>query len=182
MKKLNDLLTSNNVTVYSFPAFKSLENICNKTGDPVVLSTLAPALMLDKGIDTYYSPVIPRNTIFKTADDVIAADLDVTITHVSAADEISAEEPVIIASRHQGTVDILAQMYPNNIVMGSVTPDNIAGKKVVGTLPPTLIQYAAAYKAVTIKDFDYAKDGDLSGKALQDRMIITRAIKVSVEE
>lgn len=181
MKKLNDIIKTNNVTVYSFPAFKGLENVCNKEGETVIISTLAPSLMLDKGIDTYYSPVIPRNTVFNNTDDVINADLDVTLTHVFKAEDITPDDNVVIVSRHGGTVDVLKSMYPNNTVFASISPDDIKGKKVVGTLPPTLIQYADAYKAATIKDFDYTKDGDLSGKELKERLLIMDAIQVTVE-
>lgn len=181
MEKLNDIIKTNNVTVYSFPAFKGLENICNKEGETVIISTLAPSLMLDKGIDTYYSPVIPRNTVFNNTDDVIEADLGVTLTHVFKAEDITPDDNVVIVSRHGGTVDVLKSMYPNNTVIASISPDDVKGKKVVGTLPPTLIQYADAYKAATIKDFDYTKDGDLSGKELKERLLIMDAIQVTVE-
>lgn len=181
MKKLNDIITSNNVTVYSFPAFKALEVRSNKDGEPAIISTLAPALMLDMGIDTYYSPVIPRGTVFQTADDILAADLEVTTTHVTRTDDITADDEVVIVSRHSGTVDVLKSMYPHNTVLANISPADIGGRKVIGTLPPTLIQYAAAYRAATIKDFDYNKDGDLSGDDLKARLIITDAIRVTVE-
>lgn len=181
MRKLNDIIHNNNVTVHSFPAFKTLEMCCNKEGEPAVISTLAPALMLDMGIDIYYSPVIPRNTVFQTIDEILAADLDVVETHVEKAADITPEDDVVIVSRHAGTVDILKEMYPHSVVMASITPSDILGKKVVGTLPSTLIQFAAAYKAVTIRNFDYVRDGDLCGDELAERLIITDAIKVSVE-
>lgn len=181
MKKLNGIIKSNNVTVFSFPAFKGLEERSNKEGETAIISTLAPSLMLDKGIDSYYSPVIPRNTVFQNADDIIEADLDVTLTHVFRAEDITSNDNVIIVSRHAGTVDVLKSMYPNYVVLSSISPEDIRGKKVVGTLPPTLIQYAAAYKAATIKDFDYARDGDLNGEELKKRLIITDAIKVITE-
>lgn len=181
MKKLNDIISECNVTAYGFPAFKALEGKSKKEGAPSIISTLAPSLMLEKGIDAYYSPVIPRNTVFQTADDVLAANLDVTLTHVSRADGIMPDDDVVIASRHKGTVDILTAMYPNNTVLASVTPEDIMGRKVVGTLPPTLVQYASAYQAATIKDFDYARDEDLQGEALKNRLVITDSISVSVE-
>lgn len=181
MKKLNDIVRNNNVTVYSFPAFKALEMCCDKNGEPAVISTLAPALMLDMGIDTYYSPVILRNTVFQTVDEIFAADLDLVETHVEKAADIVPEDDVVIVSRHAGTVDTLKEMYPHSVVMASITPSDILGKKVVGTLPPTLIQFAAAYKAATIKNFDHVKDGDLCGDELSERLIVTDAIKVSVK-
>lgn len=181
MKKLNDIINDDSVTVYSFPAFKALEERSNKNGEPAIISTLAPALMLDMGIDTYYSPVIPRGTVFQTADDILAADLGVSTTRVTRADDITADDEVVIVSRHSGTVDALKSMYPHNTVLANISPADIEGRKVVGTLPPTLIQYAAAYKAATIKDFDYNRDGDLIGNELRARLIITDAITVTVE-
>lgn len=181
MKKLNDIISNNNVTVYSFPAFKGLEDKCNKNGDLAIISTLAPALMLDMGIDTYYSPIIPRNTVFQTTDDILVADLEVTTTNVTRADDIAADDEVVIVSRHSGTVDVLKSMYPHSTVLANISPVDIQDKKVVGILPPTLIQYSTAYKAATIKDFDYNKDGDLTGDDLKARLIITDAISVTVE-
>lgn len=181
MKRLNYIIKNNNVTAYGFPAFKALEGKSNKDGEPAIISTLAPALMLDMGVDTYYSPVIPRGTVFQTADDIIDTDLEVMTTHVTRSDDITVDDDVVIVSRHPGTIEVLKSMYPHNVVLASISPADIEGRKVVGTLPPTLIQYATAYKATTIKDFDYAKDGDLSGEELQARLILTDAIRVTVE-
>lgn len=181
MKKLNEVLAISNITTFGFPAFKELEDRCNKNGESAIISTLAPGIMLDMGITTYYSPIIPRNTVFKAAEEIIYADLDVVVTTVSRADDITADDDVIIVSRHAGTVEILKSMYPNSTVLASVAPDNIRERKVVGTLPPTLIQHAAAYKAAAIKDFDYNVDGDLSGETLKARLIMTDSIKVTVD-
>lgn len=181
MKKLNDVIATCNVTAYGFPAFKALEGRSNPDGDPAIVSTLSAAVMADKGIETYYAPVIPRGTVFSDVDQVVEADLSVNQVHVSHVADVPQDTPVIIASRHPGTVELLQSMYPNHTVLASVTPDDIADKHVVGTLPPHLISCAASFRAVAIKDFDYAKDGDLSGQELKDRMVITRNVKVTVE-
>lgn len=123
---------------------------------------------------------MPRGTVFNETQQIIDADLVANLVHVEYAPEIDRNDSVVIASRHQGTVDILSTMYPNHIILDTVTIDNIQGKKVVGTLPPALIQYATAYVAVTIKGFDYTKDGDLGGSELADRLEVSNPIKVTI--
>lgn len=180
MMKLNNLIKMSNLETYGFKAFTDLKDYCNKEGESVVLSTLSPSIMADKGIIKYYAPVLTRNTVFNTAEEVMQADLEANCISVSFVEEINAEEEVIICSRHVGTVEILKNMYPNNIVMDSISPEEITGKNVVGTLPPHLIRYAARYKAVTIADFDYSKDSDLSGEELKERLQINRTINVEI--
>ena len=140
MKKLNNILNTYHVTAYGFPAFKVLENLSNQDGDPAIVSTLSAAIMADMGIDTYYAPVIPRGTIFSTTDEVRAADLDVNVVHVAHIDNVPSDTPMVIVSQHPGTVSMLRDMYPNNTVFASVTPDDIRDKDVVGALPPNLIR------------------------------------------
>lgn len=144
------------------------------------MSTLSAAVMADMGINTYYAPVIPRGTVYNNTDEVIAATLDVNTVLVEHAEEITASDQVVIVSRHPGTVELLQDMYPNNTLLASITPDDISGKDVVGTLPPYLIQYAGRFKAVAIRDFDYSKDGDLAGDELRTRMVMTSTIRVSI--
>lgn len=144
------------------------------------MSTLSAAVMADMGINTYYAPVIPRGTVYNNTDEVIAATLDVNTVLVEHAEEITASDPVVIVSRHPGTVKLPQDMYPNNTLLASITPDDISGKDVVSTLPPYLIQYAGRFKAVAIMDFDYSKDGDLAGDELRARMVITSTIRVTI--
>lgn len=181
MKKLNDIINTHNVTAYGFPAIKGLEERSNADGCEAIISVLSAAVMADMEIDTYYAPVMPRNSKYTTTDDIIAADLDVSLVHVEHTEDVPADSPVIIVSRHPGTVTMLQNMYHNNIVLADITPDDIRGKDVVGTLPPILIQYARSFRAVAIKDFDHIKDGDLSGDELKARMIFTGTIRVMVE-
>ena len=179
--KLNELVQSNNVEVYGFSAFLGLKNICKKDGNSVVLSTLPPALMKEKGITVYYSPVIPRNSRFNTTEEVVEADLNVNMVTVFDAPEGCS--PQLIVTRHKGTSDILLRMYPNTkLLSGDVSPEDIADLCVVGVLPPHLIQYCRAYKPAMIMNFDYAKDGDLSGQELLDRLQIGNAICVEIKE
>lgn len=182
MKKINDIINTYKVTAYGFPAIMGLAERSNAGGDPAIVSTLSAAVMADMGINTYYAPLMPRNAKYATTNDVIAADLGVNLVHVEHADNVPASAPVVIVSRHPGTVEMLQDMYHYNVVLDDITPDDIQGKDVVGTLPPNLIQYARSFRAVTIRDFDYNKDGDLSGNELKDRMIFTGTIRVTVEE
>lgn len=182
MKKLNNIINTHNVTAYGFPAIQGLADHSNSAGEPAIVSTLSAAVMGDMGIDTYYAPVMPRNAKYATTEDVIEADLDVNLIRVEHAEDVATDAPVIIVSRHPGTVAILQDAYRNSIVLADITPDDIAGKDVVGTLPPNLIQYARSFRAVAIKDFDYNKDGDLSGEELKERMIFTGTIRVTVDD
>ena len=181
MKKLNDIINTCNVTAYGFPAFKGLANRSNPNGAPAIVSTLSAAVMADMDIYEYYAPVIPRNTLYNTTDDVISADLDVYTVNVTHVSDITANDPVIIVSRHAGTVTLLREMYPNSTVLESIKPEDISGKDIVGTLPPHLIQYAGRFKGFSIRNFDYNVDGDLSGDELRDRLIIAGTIQVSIK-
>lgn len=182
MKKLNEIIATNNVTAYGFPAIKGLADRSNPNGDPVIVSTLSAAVMADMGIYTYYAPVMPRDSKYATTDDVIAADLPVNLVHVEIVEDIPADAPVVIVSQHPGTVELLRGMYPNHTVIDSVTPDDIRDMDVVGALPPHLIQYANRFRAVAIRDYDRNKEFHLSGDELAQRMMITHTVRVTVEE
>ena len=111
--KLNNLLKTNKVTVEGFPAFKQLEEFCNKEGKVVNLCTLPAELLLQQGITEYYAPVIPRGSIFNTAQEIMDADLDVKkyrITEVSE-EEIEGKETIIV-TRHWAAVNIAHELYP----------------------------------------------------------------------
>lgn len=184
MIKLNDVLKTNKVVAYGFPAFKGLEQKSNQEGEEVIISTLSPAIMADMGISVYYAPVLPRNTVFNTTDEVIVADLDIQLVTVLKYPSwhLVNQDKIVIVSRHQGTIDILKNEYPDAPVLsGNVTPDDIKNLHVIGTLPPNLIQHCQSYKAVTIKDFDYSKDGDLKGQELLDRLVISEPIQVTIK-
>lgn len=184
MTKLNKLIQSANLTTYGFTALKDLERICNKNGHPFALSSLSPAIMAEMGISSYLAPVLPRGAIFHTADDIIAADLDVQhVTVMSYPDwDVVAARPNLIVSRHQGTIEILSKMVSDaEIYSGDVNPDTLKGYHVIGTLPPNLIPYTKSYRAVTINDFDYKKDGDLQGEELRARIKISDPITVTIE-
>lgn len=178
--KLNNVINRRNLTVYGFPAFVGLTKKSNKDAYAAVLSTFPPATMLEMGISVYYAPVIPRNSRFCTPEEIIAADLDCNLVRVTAAPEIKPDNDVVIVSRHPGTVASLQGAYPNHVVMDQITADDIKDKTVVGTLPPHLVQFAGRYQSVSIRDFDYARDGEIAGEELEERLVIGAPVTVEV--
>ena len=178
--KLNNIIANRALTIYGFEAFTNLAAKCNHDARPAVLSTLPPSMMYDMGMPVYFAPVIPRDSRFGTPEEIIDADLDCNLVRVAKTDEIKPDDEVIIVSRHPGTVSLLQNMYPNNVVLDQVSGYDIDGKTVVGTLPPHLIQYAARYQSVTIRDFDYTRDGDIAGEELEDRLVIGKPVSIEV--
>ncbi|BCZ31284.1 hypothetical protein [[Clostridium] scindens] len=180
MKKLNEIARNCNITAYGFQALKDFAQESKKDGSSIVISSLSPAVMAEMGIMDYYAPVLPRGTILNTADDVRNADLSVQHVLTLWAPDLDYGHYAIV-SRHAGTIEILKEQYPDAEVLdGNVTPEELHNKFVVGTLPPALIQHAKAYRAVTIADFDYAKDGDLGGEELADRIRFSEPITVEI--
>lgn len=179
MKKLNNIIASNNVTAYVPRAIWGLEDRSNPDGESVIISTDSSSAMGNIGVTEYYSIIMPRNSEYTSPDDVMAADLNVELVHIEVTEEIPSDAPVIIHHEHPGIVGLLKGMYPDSIVLTSVTLDNIANKNVVGSLPDNLIQYTAWFQAVAIEDYDI--DGDLSGDRLKERMIITKAVHVTIK-
>lgn len=180
MKKLNKIARNCNIRAYGFQALKDFAENSSKYGRKEIISSLSPAVMAEMGIMEYYAPVFPRGSVYNTAEDLVNADLSVNKIVVQWEDKDENAEEIIV-SRHNGTIEILRAMYPNaTIYSGNINPEDIEGKFVAGTLPPHLIQYASAYMAVTINNFDYTKDGDLSGKELKERLHISNPISVLV--
>ncbi|WPB35074.1 hypothetical protein [[Clostridium] scindens] len=180
MKKLNKIARNCNIRAYGFQALKDFAENSSKYGRKEIISSLSPAVMAEMGIMEYYAPVFPRGSVYNTAEDLVNADLSVNKIVVQWEDKDENAEEIIV-SRHNGTIEILRAMYPNaTIYSGNINPEDIEGKFVAGTLPPHLIQYASAYQAVTINNFDYCHDGDLKGKELQERLHISSPISVLV--
>lgn len=178
--KLNNIIADRALTIYGFEAFTDLAAKCNHEGRRAVLSTLTPSMMYEMGVPVYFAPVIPRNSRFETPEEIIDANLDCNLIRVTAASTIGFDDEVVIVSRHPGTIALLQDVYINSVVRDQVTGYDIDGKTVVGTLPPHLIQYAARYQSVTIRDFDYARDGDIAGKELEDRLVIGKPVSIEV--
>lgn len=179
--KLNQLIEETNVTAYGFQALKDFAKMSNGYGENVIVSSLSPAVMMERGAHMYYAPALPRGAVFNTAEDVRNADLDANLVYVFSGHEADRYANKVIVSRHAGTVEMLRKMYPDAVVLtGNIKPEDIEGAFVVGTLPPHLIQFAGSYQAVIIRDFDYAKDGDLTGEELKNRIHISAPIQVVV--
>ena len=94
-----------------------------------------------------------------------------TITRQLMAHGRSSETPVAVI--RWGTTP------RQQTVIGSLA--DIADKVVAGTLPPHLVAETGAYVPVTVREFDYSRDGDLAGEELQKRLVIGEAVRVTVE-
>ncbi|MBN2980090.1 hypothetical protein [Cohnella algarum] len=168
--KLSQLLASKKVVASGFAAISGLSTHSLGT-EEAVLSSLAPSVLAEQGVAEYYALQLARGTVYNTTEEIVAADPDVRRYVILAIDNTYGAD-VVIVSRHAGTVALLLERYPGADVLESVTADQIAGKHVVGTLPPYLITAADAYTAVTIRGFDHTKDGDLAGDELAERIVI----------
>lgn len=183
--KLNELIYNNNVTIFGFPAFKKLEEFCEKEGEKKVLSLLSPANMAEKGITEYYYPVIPRDSKYEKPQEILDADLDIVTLKVIMLPEeqqISTKDKVIIVSRHHDTIELLKSYYPNyiRVIEDNAREEDIKGQAVVGTLPGTLASYCDRYTSVTIQNYNAVIDGDLSLEEMKNRLCIHNTIKVSI--
>lgn len=178
--KLNELLKQYNVNIMSFPAFKQLEDFCNKEGEVVNLCTLPAELLLQQGITEYYAPVIPRGSIFNNPQDIIDANLDVNQYRIVEVNPQNMEYcDTVIVTRHKATIDIIKKKfsYVTKVLTGNVTAEDIQGRNVVGVLPPNLICKCNAYIAMSIKDYN-ATEGDLTKEQIEDRLIMGRPIRL----
>jgi len=185
--KLSNLLQNYNVKAMGFPAVAGLSE--HSKGDkPAVLSTLAAPQLFAQGITDYYSLVIPRGSIFKTTDDILAADPDVKHYKIIAVDTNNL--PTAITTQHQGTLDILKELYPDAEVINqrqadgtvrNLTADDVRGKHIIGVLPPFLIEVAAAFTSTSIVNYNAATDGDLQGDELRQRLVIADQA-ITIEE
>lgn len=187
MTKLNDLLSAKKVVASGFSAIEGLADFSKGT-DEVDLSTLPASLLAEKGITEYYAPVIPRDSKFSTSQEVIDANLDVQRYHIDVlqepADLLDYANPLktIIVTRHKGTIDYIKNelgWVGSRVFDGNVTVDDVKGKHVIGVLPPHLVSECDVYTAISIKDFDYIKDGDLQGGEFKQRAIVNKPIKLT---
>lgn len=186
--KLKSLLNHFVIEVTGFPSFVELEKHSREFAKRVVLSTLPAATLASQGITEYYAPVIPRNSKFMTAEDILSADLDVNKYKITTVNDnldlLAYANPIdtVIVSRHKGTADYLLKDYNDlnapRVLDGNVSVKDVKGKHVIGTLPPHLVSECDYYTSVSIRDFDYAVDGDLKGKELEKRIIISDPIKL----
>lgn len=183
ISKLNELLKRCDVTAYGFAAFSDLSSLSNNDSDiKINLSTASPAVNMSNGITTYVSPVLPRGARYNTAQDVIEADLNINLVHLQDFENVEECEKILIVSGHSGTVEVLKKMYPEaEVLTGNVSADDIQGAFVIGTIPPHLAACCKAYQPIAIANFDYSKDGDLSGEELQARLIISAPMSITID-
>ncbi len=178
-RKLNSLLSVANFQVLpgTFPAVAAYA--ATATGaEEKFFGTLAGALA--SGFDgEFISPILPRGLRLNTSEEVFEADLSYNVVEVK---KLNTEVcPELIVSGHAGTVEFLQSQYPDaEVVSGNITPEEVKGKFIIGTLPPHLAAEAEGYIPVRIDSFDYSKDGDLAGKELQKRLVIDDPVKVIV--
>lgn len=179
--KLNELLAKKDVITSGFPAVKGLREFSMGEGE-VFLSTLPAAVLAAQGIIKYYAPILPRDVVFETPEDIINADIDVLYYEIEKLEPKEAVKlPTVIVTRHKGTEEHLFKKLSKQTVVlcDAVTAKDVTGRHVIGTLPPHLISACAAYSAVSIKGFDYAAgDSDLTGAALEERIVIHRPIRL----
>jgi len=177
--KIQEVLKVYSITSTGFPAVAGLGEHSNENGKPAVLSTLPASVLAEQGITQYFAPRFERGQVFESTEEIIEANIEVDAYEIEVdfspkeLRELTLKKNTVIVSRHAGTIEILKGMYPSSKVLdGNVTSEDINGKHVIGTLPPFLITAAGIYTPVTIKDFDYNVDGDLSGDELDKRLVI----------
>ena len=178
-RKLNSLLPVKKFQVLpgTFPAVAAYAATAEGT-EEAFFGTLAGALA--SGFEgEFISPVLPRGLRLNTSQEVLEANLDYNVVEIKKLNsEIS---PDIVVSGHVGTAEILRSRYPEaKVVSGNITPEEVEGKVVVGTLPPHLAAKAKGYIPVRIRDFDYSRDGDLNGDELLSRLVIDDPVRVIV--
>lgn len=180
MTNIKTVLATFKVTGLGFPAIQDLGKYSLGDEAEVVVSTLSPSVLKEQGITSYFAPQFERGQVFKSAEEIIEANVSLNYYTIT---EATANDDLVIVSRHQGTVDILLQGLGENtpVLSGNVHASDIKGKHVIGTLPPHLVAECALYTPVTIKDFDYIKDGDLQGEELKERIQIGKPISLKEE-
>lgn len=179
-RKLNDLLSIAKFQVLpgTFPAVSAYAETAR---GPLqgAFGTLAGALA-SGFTGAFIAPVLPRDLRLNTSEEVFNADLDYQIVEIEKIE--NEVMPEAIASRHTGTIEYLQSQYGQDlpVLSGNLSEEEVKGKFVVGTLPPHLAGEADGYIPVRIRDFDYSKDGDLTGDELQKRLVIDSPVKVTV--
>lgn len=183
MTNIKTVLATFKVTGLGFPAIQDLGKYSLGDEAEVVVSTLSPSILKEQGITSYFAPQFERGQVFKTAEEIIEANVPLNYYTIKDVDSTDESLEIVVVSRHQGTVDMLMQGLSGDTVVltGNVSKEDIEGKYVIGTLPPHLVAECALYTPVAIKDFDYNKDGDLQGEELKERIQIGKPISLKEE-
>lgn len=186
---LTQLLNDYAVTSKGYPALAGLGSH-SKGASPVTLASIPAAQLFTNGITEYYTLVLPRGTQYNTTDEMINDGDKITVQKWKIETVDTTDVPMAITTQHKATLSILSFIYPHAEVITqeidpatkrprNLSPDEIAGKHVIGVLPPHLIAVANGFTAVSIKDYNYATEKDLSGEELLNRMeIADQAITV----
>ena len=179
-RKLNDLLSIAKFQVLpgTFPAISAYAEMA-KGPLQGSFGTLAGAL--GSGYTgAFIAPVLPRDLRLNTSDEVFNANLDYVVVKIEKIE--NEVMPEVIASRHAGTVEFLQCKYGQEIpvLSGHLEPEEVKDTILIGTLPPHLAAKCAGYIPVRVKNFDYAKDSDLAGDELRERLVIDSPVKVTV--
>lgn len=178
-RKLNDLLPLAKFRVLpgTFPAVSAYAETAEGPLEGA-FGTLAGALA--SGFDgEFISPILPRGLRLNTSEEVYEADLDYNVVKIEKLNRETS--PELIVSGHDGTVEVLQSRYPDaEVVSGNITPEEVKGKVIVGTLPPHLAAEAKGYIPVRIENFDYSRDGDLAGDELRERLVVDDPVRVIV--
>lgn len=173
--KLNDLVTRNWLVPIegTFPALRDYVVRYHSHGPMLWLGTLSAALQA-KTIGAFFTPILPRGLKLTTAQDIWDADLDASCLRV---DLVEYEAPNLIVSRHPATIELLRGRWPNATVLdGDVSPEEVRGKVVAGTLPPQLVTELASYRPVWVENYDASAESDVEDAS---RVIIGHPVRVS---
>lgn len=180
MTNLKNVLFNFEVKGSGFPAVEGLRSESPLTNVKVVVSTLPAAQLAEQGVKAYFAPQFERGQVFENTEELVEANVPVNFYVITEGEKT---DETIIVSRHTGTVEILSAKYPNaEVYDGLLDKETVKDKHVVGTLPPHLVSECALYTHVSIKDFDYTKDGDISGEELNERLVINKSIGLDMVE
>ncbi|XMB33701.1 hypothetical protein QQ965_03055 [Candidatus Saccharibacteria bacterium oral taxon 955] len=173
--KLNDLVTRNWLVPIegTFPALRDYVVRYHSHGPMLWLGTLSAALQA-KTIGAFFAPILQRGLRLTTAQEVWDADLDAGCLRV---DLVEYEAPNLIVSRHPATIKMLGERWPSATVLdGNVSPEEVRGKVVAGTLPPQLVTEVSSYRPVWVDKYDASTDGDIEDAG---RIIVGHPVGVS---
>ena len=142
-------------------------------GPMLWLGTLSAALQA-KTIGAFFTPILPRGLKLTTGQEVWDADLDARRLRV---DLVEYEAPNLIVSRHPATIKMLGERWPSATVLdGNVSPEEVRGKVVAGTLPPQLVTEVSSYRPVWVDKYDASTDGDIEDAG---RITVGHPVRVS---
>lgn len=151
--KLNRIINNYNLTVYGSRAFVGLSEKSNKEAEYVVLSTLPPSEMYEKGIPVFYAPVVPCDREFSEPDEIIDADLDCCLIKVSPKCEFEPDDEIVIASSHPSIIAWVEELYSDARPLGdNVNYCSVWAESSIGELPLHLMAKTYSFGRVSTAD------------------------------